>query len=208
MLELNKIYCGDCLEVMKEIPDKSIDLVLTDFPYGINCEYDGYEDTQENLKYLVDNAMPEILRISKRALITCGVLNIQLYPKYDWSLCWVSSAGAGSGPWGFCCWQPILAYGKDPYLQNGKGRRPDIIESNEQSNKNLKHSCPKPLNFWKKLLLRGSVFEGDVVCDPMNGSGTTTEVCKILNRKFVGIDQSQKYCDIAEKRLQQETIFN
>lgn len=33
MLELNKIYCGDCLEVMKQIPDKSIDLVLTDPPY-------------------------------------------------------------------------------------------------------------------------------------------------------------------------------
>jgi len=34
MLELNKIYCGDCLELMKQIPDKSIDLVLTDPPYG------------------------------------------------------------------------------------------------------------------------------------------------------------------------------
>jgi DNA modification methylase len=35
MLELNKIYCADCLELMKEIDDKSIDLVLTDPPYGI-----------------------------------------------------------------------------------------------------------------------------------------------------------------------------
>ena len=34
-IELNKIYCADCLEVMKQIPDKSIDLVLTDPPYGI-----------------------------------------------------------------------------------------------------------------------------------------------------------------------------
>jgi site-specific DNA-methyltransferase (adenine-specific) len=33
MLELNKIYCGDCLDLMKQIPDKSIDLVLTDPPY-------------------------------------------------------------------------------------------------------------------------------------------------------------------------------
>jgi len=35
MLELNKIYCGDCLDLMKDISDKSIDLVLTDPPYGI-----------------------------------------------------------------------------------------------------------------------------------------------------------------------------
>ena len=36
MLETNKIHLGDCLDLMKEIPDKSIDLVLTDPPYGIN----------------------------------------------------------------------------------------------------------------------------------------------------------------------------
>ena len=35
MLKLNKIYCGDCLELMKEIEDKSIDLVIADPPYGI-----------------------------------------------------------------------------------------------------------------------------------------------------------------------------
>jgi len=35
-LELNKIYCMDCLEGMKEIPDESIDLIITDPPYGIN----------------------------------------------------------------------------------------------------------------------------------------------------------------------------
>jgi len=41
MLEINKIYCGDCLEVMKDIPDKSVDMVLCDLPYGITtCEWD------------------------------------------------------------------------------------------------------------------------------------------------------------------------
>ena len=36
MIEINKIYQGDCLEVMKGMPDKCVDLVLTDPPYGIN----------------------------------------------------------------------------------------------------------------------------------------------------------------------------
>lgn len=41
MLELNKIYLGDCLELMKEIPDKSIDLIICDLPYGTtNCSWD------------------------------------------------------------------------------------------------------------------------------------------------------------------------
>lgn len=40
MLELNKIYLGDCFELMKEIPDKSVDCILTDPPYGITaCEW-------------------------------------------------------------------------------------------------------------------------------------------------------------------------
>lgn len=34
MLDTNQIYCGDCLEVMKDIPDKSIDMILCDLPYG------------------------------------------------------------------------------------------------------------------------------------------------------------------------------
>ena len=41
MLELNKIYCGDCLDLMREMPDKSVDLVLTDPPYGTTvCKWD------------------------------------------------------------------------------------------------------------------------------------------------------------------------
>ena len=39
---INKIICADCLEAMKEIPDKSVDLVLTDIPYGeVNRQSNG-----------------------------------------------------------------------------------------------------------------------------------------------------------------------
>ena len=34
-LEIDRIYCGDCLDLMREMPDKGVDLVLTDPPYGI-----------------------------------------------------------------------------------------------------------------------------------------------------------------------------
>ena len=43
--------------------------------------------------------------------------------------------------------------------------------------------------------------EGDIVLDPMNGAGTTTKMAYLLNRKFIGIDISEKYCDIARKRI-------
>ena len=203
---INKVICADCLDVMKDIPDKSIDLCLTDFPYGVNYEYDIWKDTPENLTKLINKAMPEILRVSKRAIITCGHTNIWKYPEAKWIMAWINPAGANRNSWGFTCWQPVLCYGKDPYLENSLGARQDIIIHNEQSEK-WEHSCPKPINFWKKLLLRGSVKETDLILDPFLGSGTTAVAAKHLKRNFIGIEISPKYCKIALERLQQEVLF-
>jgi len=203
---INKVHCCDCLEFMKDIPDKSIDLVLTDPPYGVNFDYDQYQDTPENLKKLVDSFMPELLRIGKVVLLTCGNSNQHLYPKPDHILAWIITAGAGMNNWGFSCWQPILAYGKDPYLANKLGGRPDIIMSNETSEK-FGHSCTKPINVWKKLILRGSIKEGDIVLDPFLGSGTTAVAAKALKRNFIGIEISENYCSIARDRLRQDVLF-
>ncbi len=199
---INQVICGDCLEVMKDIPDKSIDLVLTDPPYGVGYEYKSYDDTQENLKKLIDAFMPEVLRIGKVVLITCGNGNQHLYPKPDWTLAWVMTAGAGQNKWGFTCWQPILAYGKNPYRTNRMGARPDIIVSNERSEKNG-HACPKPIGVWTEILKKGSVKETDIILDPFAGSGTTGVACKNLNRNYILIEKEPEYIDIINKRLKE-----
>ena len=198
---LNKIINGDCIEVMKKMPDKCVDLCLTDFPYGVGYEYNEYEDTKENLTELIREAMPEILRISKRALITCGVKNIWRYPEYEWCMAWMNLAGAGYNPWGFTTWQPVLCYGKDPYLANRMGPRATTIVHCESAHKDrFKHSCPKPINFWKKILLRGSVFIDDIIFDPLLGSGTTAVAAISLGRRYIGIEMSSEYCDLAQRR--------
>jgi len=204
---INKVICGDCLEVMKNIPDKSIDLVLTDPPYGINFDYEGYEDTPENLQGLIDNFMPEFERICRgNIIITPGITNVGRYPEPYWMLSWIYRGGQNRGKWGFNCWQPILCYGKDPYLVNLKGARADIIEDNTPPI-NYGHTCSKPETFWTKLLERVSVKDTDIVLDPFLGSGTTAVVCKKSGRKFIGIEQSETYCEIAKKRLSQEQLF-
>ena len=203
---LNKVIQGDCLEVMKQMPDKCVDLCLTDFPYGIGENYDNFNDSERNVRDLINKSMPEILRVSKRVLLTCGTRQISWYPQSDWILAWVVPAGAGMNPWGFTCWQPILAYGKDPYLENRMGSRPDIIQHTETSEKNG-HPCPKPIKFWEKLLLRGSVKTTDIIFDPFLGSGTTAVAAKHLGRNFIGIEISDKYCQIARDRLRQEVLF-
>ena len=201
--ELGKIYHGDCVDVMRQFPDKCFDLCLTDFPYGIGEEYASFSDTQENLKDLIAKAMPEILRVSKRALITYGVTNIFHYPRPAWVLNWTTPAGTGCSPWGFCCWQPILAYGKDPYLAAASGSLPDAYVHTEAAEKNG-HPCPKPIQIWKKILLRGSNKETDLIFDPFMGSGTTAIACEHLNRKWVGCEMDAKYVEIALKRLDVE----
>jgi len=199
-MELNVIHQGDCLEFMKTLPDKCIDLTLTDFPYGIGENYDVFVDTEENVKDLINKAMPEILRVSKRVLLTCATRQITWYPESKWILAWVVPAGAGMNPWGFTCWQPILAYGKDPYLENRLGSRPDIIMQTE-STKEKDHPCAKPLDLWKRVLLRGSVKETDIIFDPFMGSGTTAVAAKMLKRNYIGCEISKEYCDIAEQRI-------
>ncbi len=197
------IYCGDCLEILPQL--SKVDLILTDLPYGVEIGYDGYSDTQDNLKALIKDFMPLAFNCSDRIAITTGVKNMYLYPAPDWVLAWVSTAGVGCGAWGFCCWQPILTYGKDPYLANCAGSIPDIFMSNETTDIK-KHPCSKPIHLWQKVLHRCSYLESDVILDPFMGSGTTLVASKNLNRKSIGIELSEKYCQIVVDRLRQQVM--
>jgi site-specific DNA-methyltransferase (adenine-specific) len=203
---LGKIINADCVDVMANLPDKCVDLTLTDFPYARDVPYDGYADTEESLKNLITRAMPQILRISKRALITVGTHNIHLYPRPKWILNWTVPAGAAYVEWGFSCWQPVLAYGNDPYLEKRLGARPDTLVLADTAKKNG-HPCPKPENVWRWFLLRGSVDPNDIVFDPFMGSGTTAVVAKETGRRWAGVELSARYCTIAEKRLNSTTMM-
>jgi DNA modification methylase len=195
------IYHGDCREIL---PTITADLVLTDPPYGVNIKYASYNDSPDNLKQLVSSFIPLITRFTRVAL-TPGQANLWLYPKPTWVLCWVTMAGTGSGPWGYSCWQPILVYGQDPYLQNQLGRRPDTFEHTETSTK-LGHPCSKPLGVWKRVLERCSIAQTDIVVDPFMGAGTTLRAAKDSQRKCIGIEIDEQYCEISARRMSQEVL--
>ena len=191
---------GDCLEIMRGMDDKSVDAVITDPPYGNNTAYSTYIDTKENLTNLVNTFMPNVLRVSKSVFVTSGVSNMWLYPEPTWTLSWVNPAGIGSSSWGFTCWQPILAYGKDPFLQDGKGRRPDTLFQRKTEKDNNLHPCAKPDNVMRWIIDR-TTREGDTILDPFMGSGTTGVACVQLNRNFIGIEIDPTYFAIAQERI-------
>jgi site-specific DNA-methyltransferase (adenine-specific) len=194
------LYLGDCLEILPTLGP--VDAVVTDPPYGIGVEYGQFDDTPENVRLLAEKWLPLARSISGRVVLTPGNANMHSYPRPTWTLAWITPAGAGSGPWGFSCWQPILAYGHDPFLSSGKGRAPDIIQLTESSEKNG-HPCPKPIGFMQRLLIR-TTMEAETVLDPFMGSGTTGVACARLGRRFIGIEIEPRYFDIACKRIKRE----
>ncbi len=200
-----QIFHGDCREILPHLP--KVDLVLTDPPYGIGVDYGTYEDSDDNLAKIITETIPMIIEKGQRTLLTCGVLNISRYPQPKWILAWViPTTNSGSSSWGFSCWQPILAYGPDPYLESGKGRQMDTITGMATEFGDGKHPCPKPLNIWKKIMLRGSVKDTETILDPFMGSGTTLRAAKDLGRKAIGIEIEEKYCEIAAKRMSQTVM--
>lgn len=124
---IHRLMCGDATsraDVEKLTGGQKVALTLTDLPYGVGWQYLSTDDTKENLERLIAGFLPIAREISEVVLITSGNSNQRLYPDPDWTLCWFCPAGVGRSPFGFCCWQPVLVYGRDPYLARGLGSRP------------------------------------------------------------------------------------
>ena len=197
------IYHGDCREILPQL--EPVDLVLTDPPYGVGVEYGSFEDTEENVTALVSEVWPQLRGIAPTVMATTGVKHLFAYPKPDWVMCWFTPAGSGVGPWGFCTWQPIVCYGKDPHA--GHGSQPDGRELMVERGEVIAHPCPKPLRVMTWLVARGTRTREATILDPFMGSGTTLRAAKDLGRKAIGIEIEEKYCEIAAKRLSQEVLL-
>jgi site-specific DNA-methyltransferase (adenine-specific) len=84
---LNKVICGDCLEVMKDIPDKSIDMILCDLPYGTTaCKWDTiipFEPLWEQYKRIIKDNGAIVLTASQPFTSALVMSNIKMF-KYEW----------------------------------------------------------------------------------------------------------------------------
>jgi hypothetical protein len=211
MMGEHRVLCADAgwhtsyQRLFDDPIEQSAQLALADPPYANGTDYDAYEDTEENLEALIATAGRLMLEYSEVALVTCGVSNIHRWPRPLWTLAWIENGSLGSGPWGFCCWQPVLAYGPDPFLARGMGRRPDTYQGTSEGHSNQEHPVAKPMRVWRWLIERGSVARGDIVLDPFLGSGTTLIACEELGRICFGIEFSPSYVDVTVRRWEEFT---
>jgi len=208
----HRLLCGDSTNadnVARLMDGERADVVLTDPPYGLGDsvtsknDYDMVDDRPENLVLLIDSVVGWCLKNVNRVVLTPGNKNQILYPRPTWTMAWFCPAGVGRGPWGFCCWQPILCYGKDPRLAAGEGAYPDALVHQEGPSCK-EHPCAKPMEFWRWLLKR-TTNAADLVFDPFMGSGTTMIACESDGRRCFGVEISPAYCDVIVQRWENLT---
>ena len=214
-MKTQQVYkIGNCIELMRELPDKSIDLVLTDPPYGLNFDYGvNYIDTRDNLIKLLKDAIPEMMRIGKRIANLPGITQIYLYPEPDWLLCVSWNTTGSYGGFGYTQWMPILVYGDDI---KGFGKvngvlKSDCLHLNGGGNVGFQrdkyeglHVCPKPYEIIVWLVKRLSE-KYNTILDPFLGSGTTLLACMENERNGIGYELNPNYEQIIKERLMSDT---
>lgn len=97
-------------------------------------------------------------------------------------------------------------FGEPPSSRLGRRVIPGrFLDSSSDGQDKNGHPCPRKIKH-VQWLINWWTDETDVVCDPFLGSGTTAQAAKNFNRRFIGIEIEEKYCEIAVKRLRQEVL--
>ena len=201
---------GDCLEVLKTLDAGSVDAVVTDPPYGIvggrgqvnlargKGVYSGaFDDTPDYIRDVVVPIIEQCRRLCGCVVVTPGNKNFALYPQPDSFGCFYQPAAVGLQVFGNLDAQPIFYYGKNATKRNmGKPCSYQLTERPQETG----HPCTKPLKAWTRLI-QNTTLEGMTILDPFMGSGTTGVACIQTGRSFIGIEISEQYFRIAERRI-------
>jgi len=219
MLKENEIYNDDCLKLMKRIPDESIDVVVTDPPYGIKLtpqrKGGKFKNTvvknDDNLDWLpeLSNELYRVLKNNAACYVFCNWQSYDIFKQafekkftikncIVWNKDWF---GMGNN------WRPnhefILLATKGNFKTKSKNKSNILTHRRLHSSKML-HSCEKPLPLLEELIVE-SCNENDLILDCYCGSASTIEACLNTNRKFIGIEIDEDYFKIAKKRIAEYT---
>lgn len=241
--KMNQLLFGDCLELMKDIPDKSIDMILCDLPYGTtNCKWDSPINLNKlwiQYKRITKDNAAIVLFAQTPFDKVLGVSNLS-WLKYEWI--WEKTQATGhlnAKRMPMKAHENILIfYNKlptyNPQITSGHVRkvatakhkrntstgeiynkcdnfsdydstdrypRSVITFASDKQKMNL-HSTQKPLALCEYLIKTYS-NEGDTILDNCCGSGTTAIACLNTNRKYICMENDEKYFDVAENRINQ-----
>ena len=208
---INKIINADCMDILKQLPDKCIDLVLTDPPYGINvarngkiggrkcCSVTDYGKKDWDNKIPKKEIFEEIFRVSKNQIIFGGNYFIEYLTN---SSCWLVWDKNNSGNFADCelAWTNFKsAVRKYKWTWNG-------MLQEDMKHKDIRiHPTQKPLKLFE-MILNDYSNENDLILDCFSGSGTTAVACYDLKRRFICIEKDKEYYEKSVERLKQAQI--
>ena len=223
-----KLYNDDMFDVFSNIEPQSIDLLLTDFPYGTlnkrRNEWDKIIDYDKFWYYVDIMCKPNCAIVSTAAQPFTSVLISTNYRDFKYCLVWEKSKSTGylnakkqpmrshedivvfykKQP----TYNPQMTVGK-PYdkgkavhVKNTEGTRypRSVLYFKTAEDEGKLHPTQKPIALYEYLVKTYS-NEGDTILDPCMGSGTTGIASLNTNREFIGIERDENYYTIAEKRL-------
>lgn len=204
---INKIINADCLDILKQLPDKCIDLVLTDPPYGIG-ESCGKNKTRDHVCRATDygnkdwdKSIPskeifnEIIRVSKNQIIFGGNYFVEYLHN---SNCWLVWDKLNTGDFADCelAWTSFKsAVRKYTFRWNG------MLQQNMKNKEKRIHPTQKPTDLFG-MILRDYSKEGDLILDPFSGSGTTARACHNLKRRFICVEKDFDHWKASVKSLE------
>lgn len=231
---MSYIKCGNCLELMKEIPDESVDLVITDPPYktitgGNNNGAHSIRprgNLSGNKKLFthqtdtnVSEWMPALFRVLKNeghCYVFTNSLNLENML--------TQARQAGFGLHNVLVWEknnctPSQFYMKNCeyilFLRKGRAKWINNIGASKTVHQynniigHKNHPTEKPIDLLSFYILNSS-HEHDIVLDPFMGSGSTCIAALNTNRQYIGFELDRKYFDIAESRIidRQKELLN
>lgn len=222
-----KIYNGDCIEVIKSLSQESVDAIITDPPYNISRKNNfntmgrsgidfGEWDKVFNLTSWI-GAASSMLRKGGNIVIfndwknmttICDALEANGFDVKD-QLRWEKTNPMPRNrdrrfitDFENAVWA-IKKGAKWTFNRKDDNYERPLIKCSITSAKEKSlgsHTTQKPIKVMEWIIER-LTNEGDIVLDPFMGSGTTGVACQQLNRKFIGIEKSKDYYDLAAKRL-------
>lgn len=213
-IELNKIHLMDCLEGLRKLPDKSVDLAFIDPPYNVGKDYGISKDNLPEEEYLnmMQNVVNEFKRVTKKGFgIYLDWKQFQRYwkmiPEAEPIIIFKRSSGVIFSPLKIVQHHHII-------LTTAKAIKPikslwdDIRVLGEGylfNEKRHGHPAQTSLKATKRFIEHFS-NEGDIIVDCFSGCGTTTVACKELRRNFIGFELNPEYIKTTNERLSQSNL--
>jgi site-specific DNA-methyltransferase (adenine-specific) len=202
-----KLYLGNCLEVMKMLPDGCVDAVVTDPPYGIGFEYLSHDDDPQRYETMMLSIVEQTNRLNRGlSFFWQAMLNAD-----KWHRWFPPGFRLFAACKGFVQFRPTpIQYSFDPIVFWGNGNGEASVYKKDwhvqalapfgMGREKIEHPCPRPLEQVAYIVEIAS-RPGDTILDPFMGSGTTGVACIQTGRNFIGIEIDPTYYAIAEKRI-------